>query len=321
MTRIPPILALAAVACLTLACSKDKPPVWQGYVEGEFVYVASQLAGRLDELAVNRGDVVLPGDRLFVLEHEFETQGVGRTSAAVTQLQSTVNDLKKGLRPEEIEQILAKLDQAQAQLSLNRLEMQRRERLLSQGAVAQEEYDQARTSFLNSQGALADLRAQLATGKLGSRIDQILAAQDQVRGAQAELAQAQWSLDQKIQSSTVEGLVFDLLHYRGEWVAAGSPVVKLLPPENIKVRFFVPETQLGAVSVGQAVRVACDGCPAPFQGRVSFVFPQAEYTPPVIYSQDFRAKLVFMIEARFPSDQARRLKPGQPVDVSLEAGL
>jgi HlyD family secretion protein len=316
------IRALAAVVlCLAAwACSKGGETVYQGYVEGEFVYVASQLAGRLDDLPVVRGAVVRPGDPLFTLEHALEQQGVDRAEANLKRAQDTVNDLKKGLRPEEIEQILARLTQAEAQLALSKLEMDRRAALLSTGAVAKEEYDQAKTAYLNVKGSLADLKAQLATGKLGSRIDQILAAQAQVRSSQADLDQARWYLDQKLQSSTLDAQVFDLIHYKGEWVQAGSPVVKLLPPANVKVRFFIPETDLGRISVGQKVTVRCDGCPKPFTGTVSFIFPQAEYTPPVIYSQDFRAKLVFMVEARFDAETAKALKPGQPVDVFPGAG-
>jgi len=317
MTR--KILAVLAVLFLT-ACTKDGDGSYQGYVEGEFVYVASQLAGRLDVLPVARGSAVRPGDRLFVLEHDLEQQGVDKAAANLKKAEDTVNDLKKGLRPEEIDQILARIAQAEAETALNMLEMQRRERLLATGAVAREEYDRASTAYLNAKGRLEDYKAQLATGKLGSRIDQILAAQAQARAAGAELDQARWYLDQKMQSATLDALVFDLLHYKGEWVQAGSPVVKLLPPENVKVRFFVPEGDLGKVAVGQAVTVKCDGCPKPFTGKVSFVYPQAEYTPPVIYSQVFRAKLVFMIEARFDPETSKLLKPGQPVDVYLGGG-
>ena len=312
-------LAIAMFALLTQACSKGGDTVYQGYVEGEFVYVASQLAGRLDELPVSRGAWVRPGDKLFVLEHALEQQGVDRAQANLKKAQDTVNDLKKGLRPEEIDQILARIAQSEAQLALYKLEMDRRAALLATGAVAKEDYDQARTRYLDAQGRLADYKAQLATGKLGSRIDQILAAQAQVNASQADLDQARWYLDQKLQSSSLDALVFDLIHYRGEWVQAGSPVVKLLPPANVKVRFFIPETELGRVAVGQTVTVRCDGCPKPLTGTVSFIFPQAEYTPPVIYSQDFRAKLVFMVEARFDPEIAKALKPGQPVDVSLGA--
>lgn len=312
-------LAIVVFAFLAQACSKGGDTLYQGYVEGEFVYVASQLAGRLDELPAQRGAWVRPGDRLFVLEHALEQQGVDRAQANLKKAQDTVNDLKKGLRPEEIDQILARIAQSEAQLALAKLEMDRRAALLSTGAVAKEDYDQARTTYLSAKGALEDFKAQLATGKLGSRIDQILAAQAQVNASQADLDQARWYLDQKLQNSSLDALVFDLIHYLGEWVQAGSPVIKLLPPANVKVRFFIPETDLGKVTVGQTITVRCDGCPKPFTGTVSFIFPQAEYTPPVIYSQDFRAKLVFMVEARFEPETARALKPGQPVDVSLGA--
>ena len=307
---------LAVAACLlAAACSRGGEQAYQGYVEGEFVYVASQMAGRLDELPVERSSWVRPGDGLFVLEHALEAQGVDKAKADLLHDQNTLNDLKKGLRPEEIDQLLARIDQTQSQLALNKLEMERRKRLLATGAVAKEEYDQAVNAFITSQGQLADLKAQLATGKLGSRVDQILAAKAQVDSAKASLDQAQWYLDQKIQSSPLDAQVFDLLHYKGEWVQAGSPVVKLLPPANVKVRFFIPEADLGKIKLGQKVAVHCDGCPSSFAGSVSFIYPQAEYTPPVIYSQDFRAKLIFMVEARFDPDTAKLLKPGQPVDV------
>lgn len=314
-----PFASLCLALALLAGCSRGQEAPYQGYVEGEFVYVASQLAGRLDDLPVERGAVVAPGTRLFSLEHALELAGVDRAQANLKRAEDTVSDLKKGLRTEEIDQILARIAQAEAEVALYKLELDRREALLKTGAVAKEEYDQVRATFLNVQGRLADYRAQLATGKLGSRIDQILAAQAQVRAAQADLDQARWYLDQKTQAAVQDALVFDLLHYRGEWVQAGSPVVKLLPPANVKVRFFVPETDLGRLRPGQDVTVRCDGCPAPLRGRISYVAPQAEYTPPVIYSQEFRAKLVFMVEARFAPDVARTLNPGQPVDVRLEA--
>ncbi len=310
------LLLLSVVA----GCSKNADVPYQGYIEGEFVYVASQVAGRLDGLPVERGSRVKPGDALYVLEHALEQQGVDRAEANLRRAQDTLNDLKKGLRPDEIDQILARISQAQADVELTRLEMDRRARLLATGAVAKEEYDKARAAYLGNAGRLSDYKAQLATGKLGSRIDQILAAQAQVKAAQADVDQARWYLDQKLQNSTLDAQVFDLLHYLGEWVQAGSPVVKLLPPDNVKVRFFIPESDLGKVATGKSVTVRCDGCPAPLAGTVSFIFPQAEYTPPVIYSQEFRQKLVFMVEARFPAGIARDLKPGQPVDVRLGGG-
>jgi len=104
----------------------------------------------------------------------------------------------------------------------------------------------------------------------------------------------------------------------GEWVPAGSPVVSLLPPGNIKVRFFVPETVVGALKVGQQATLRCDGCGDPIPVHIDYVSNQAEYTPPVIYSRESRSKLVYMVEARPTPEAATRLHPGQPVEATLQ---
>jgi HlyD family secretion protein len=116
----------------------------------------------------------------------------------------------------------------------------------------------------------------------------------------------------------VGGTVTDTLFARGEWVPAGAPVVSLLPPANVKVRFFVPEPRLGGVKVGQKVSLACDGCPAAVAATITYIAPQAEFTPPVIYSKENRAKLVFLVEAKPAAADASKLHPGQPVDVTLQ---
>jgi HlyD family secretion protein len=113
--------------------------------------------------------------------------------------------------------------------------------------------------------------------------------------------------------------VFDTLYREGEWVPAGRPVVVLLPPENVKVRAFVSETRVGTIGPGDHVQVAVDSVPQPFMGTVSYISPRAEYTPPVIYSQESRDKLVFMIEVVFDPQSAVNLNPGQPVDVRFES--
>ena len=107
------------------------------------------------------------------------------------------------------------------------------------------------------------------------------------------------------------------MYRQGEWVPAGRPVVALLPPSNLKVRAFVPETQLQALHLGDSVQVIVDGLPGALAGRISFISPRAEYTPPVIYNRENRAKLVFMIEVTFDPQVAATLHPGQPVDVRL----
>jgi HlyD family secretion protein len=136
------------------------------------------------------------------------------------------------------------------------------------------------------------------------------------------LAQSDWRLAQRAVSFTAatpaKALVHDTFYSEGEWVAAGNPVVSLLPPGNVKLRFFVPETAVGGLKIGQAVRAACDGCSAPVAAKISYISRQAEYTPPVLYSREQRAKLVFLVEARPDPADAVKLKPGQPLDVTVQ---
>ncbi len=109
----------------------------------------------------------------------------------------------------------------------------------------------------------------------------------------------------------------DTFFVEGEWVPAGRPVVSLLPPGNVKARFYVPETSLSGIAIGRQIQIGCDGCPATIAGQVSYVSAQAEYTPPVLYSKESRSKLVFLVEARLRRRGAG-LRPGQPVDVRLK---
>lgn len=140
----------------------------------------------------------------------------------------------------------------------------------------------------------------------------------EVAAAEAALRQAQWQLDQRSVAAPVTALVHDTFYRRGEWVGAGKPVVALLPPENLKVRFFLGEAQLAAIRQGMALRVTTDGGTA-IEAPVTYIAPQAEYTPPVIFSREQRRKLVFMVELSVPAPAAERLHPGQPVDVWMSA--
>jgi HlyD family secretion protein len=225
--------------------------------------------------------------------------------------------LKKGLRPTEIDALAARLEQARVAAELSRLELARQENLFKTHVISDRDYDQARLVHESNRRAVDDLAAQLETARLGGRSDAIAAAVADVAAAAAALEQADWSVNQKTQSAPKAGLVDDTLYREGEFVAAGNPVVVLLPPEELKVRFFVPESEFAALKAGDRVRVTATGLPAPLEARVSYLSGQPEYTPPVLYNRENRAKLVFMVEAVFDPVAARDLHPGQPADVTV----
>ena len=307
--------ALPLAALALAACDKRDTGVLQGYVEGEYVRVAAPFAGTLVKLEAQRGQAVAAGMPLFALEAGNEHAGRREAEERVKRALAQVEDLRKGLRPTEIDAARAQLAQAEVVASLSGKELARQTDLVAKGFVSQQRADEARAARDRDRGRVAELRAQLATARAGSRPDEIRAAGAEAAAARAALEQADWRLRQKSVTATVAGTVADTLFTRGEWVPAGAPVVSLLPPENVKVRFYVPEPRLAAVQIGQQVQVACDGCAAGLTANVAFVSPQAEFTPPVIYSRENRARLVFLVEARLAN--GARLHPGQPVEVRL----
>jgi HlyD family secretion protein len=180
---------------------------------------------------------------------------------------------------------------------------------------AKKDLDAARTRRERDQARVMQLTASLETAKLGSREAQIAAAGQALRTQEAALAGAEWNLSQKSQSAPVSAQVTDIVFRPGDWVAAGTPVVVLLPPANVKVRSFVSQTIVGQIHTGDKALVSVDGVEPPYEGRVSYIAPRAEYTPPVIYSQKMREKFVFLVELKFAPEVAVKLHPGQPVDV------
>lgn len=307
-------LALALLTGCGPATRSDRA---QGYVEGEYVYVASPSAGALEKLSVQRGAQVAIGEPLFALESGHETAARQEAEHRLAEGRAKLEDAQQGKRPIEIDSAEAQLKQAQAALILAQKEFARQESLYRTGATAPNEFDRARSTRDQDLQRVSQLEADLQTAQMGSRTAEIAAAEANVAALASALAKADWDFTQKHPPVPKAGLVFDTFFQEGEWVPAGRPVVALLPPANVKVRAFVPETRVGTLHPGESLRVYLDGAPEPVTGRVSFISPQAEYTPPVIYSQESRGKLVFMIELRFDAPTAARLHPGQPVDVQL----
>ena len=305
-----------AAACLLTACSQTESSSYPGYAEGEYVRIASPYAGTLTTLSVKRGDQVAVGAALFALEHESERAGREEMAARVRQTESQLENARKGKRPDEVAAVRAQLAQAVASVKLSSAEMKRTEDLVASKFLSPSRLDEARGAQERDRSRVAELNAQLNVVQLAGRSDEIAALQSAVKAAREQLAQADWRLAQKTQRASRAALVADTLYTQGEFVQAGMPVISLLPAENIKLRFFVPEKRLSLIKMGQAVQVACDGCAA-INAKVSYVAPQAEYTSPIIYSKENRATLVFLIEARPTPELAIKLHPGQPVEIKL----
>jgi len=310
-------MALAIVAVTALAgCTKNSPGTYQGYVEGEFVHVGPSVAGRLERLFVVRGQSVEANAALFELEANQEAAAVRQADDALGAAQAQLADLRTGKRGAEVEVVKAQLEQATAAEKQSASQLARDTDQLEAGGISRMQLEASRAKHDVDVARVRELRGQLEVAELSARPEQIRAQTSQVAATRAAADQTRWRLDQKRAAAKQAGLVVDTLFREGEWVPAGSPVVRMLPPANVKVRFFVPQPALSLVPIGRTLTIRCDGCARAVAATVSYVSTEPEFTPPIIYSNDTRAKLVFMVEARPAVEGASTLRPGQPVEVA-----
>lgn len=308
-----PLLATAAAALMLAACAPAGDTPLAGYAEADLVVIAPSGAGILQSVAVQRGDRVTRGQALFALDADAEAFNRDVADAREAKARSALANLRKGKRPLELSALDHQTAQAQAALQASTATLERQQQLVARDFVSAQQLTELQAAKDRDTARLRELQAQRALAGEAARADEIAVAAADARGSGADLALARWRETQRQRQAPVDAQVFDVLARPGEFVSAGTPVLSLLPAGALKVRFFVPEPQLPQARLGREVDLACDGCAAGMKARIRWVSPQAEFTPPVIYSNGSRSKLVYKVEAE-PLD-ASSLKPGQPLDV------
>lgn len=311
------IVALAVTAFLFRERWLPQPPGqlnYLGYVEGETTLVGAPQAGRLVAVDAVKGQQVRKGAVLFSLDPAQLTAEVERAQAAVTTAKATRDNLLTGKRPAELEIIRAQIAQAEASLGLAQKELQRAATLASSGTAAQSRLDIAQEQAKLAEQRLIELNASEQVASLPARGPEIDAATARVAEVEAQLAQAKEKLSELSPAAPADAQVDDVFFKPGEWVSAGQPVVSLLRPADVTLRFFVPEPVLAGAQPGRAIRFKCDGCEGFRSAVISRVASQPEYTPPVIYSENARSKLVYLVEAK-PDAADPQLRPGLPIEV------
>lgn len=268
--------ALIILALFVLgACGPAEKNPWLGYVEGEDAYISPPQSGWITHLAVRRGQWINRGDLLFTLDDTHERAARDEAAANLASAK-------------------AQLTQEEANLTYTKTELKRQTGLALTHSGVPATYDQALLNFEQSDRRIPQLEAQI----------------HQMEGA---LADAEYQLSQRRVIAYTTGRVEDIYFREGEYAPASTPVVSILPPKNIYVRFFIPETQLQKVKLGDTVAISCDSCTSELRARVTFIAQQEEFTAPDIFSVGNREKLVFKSEAHAPG--GLKLNPGQPVEV------
>jgi len=269
-------VTIISLSLLLLGCSLNEERTSQGYIEGLLTYISSSSSGYLDVLSVDRGYQVIQGSPLFTLTLQPDNHAY---DAALQDLQQA-----KGNK--------ADID---AKLQFAKVTLVRNKDLYKKGFVQKATLDQSQSDY-------------------DSLMAQQVEATSTINQKTAQLASNAWTMSQKNITAPKKGVVFDRYYRVGEYVASNQPVLSILSKDDIKIIFYVYQSDLSLLQLGKKVNTACDGDKWE-SATISFISPQAEFTPPLIFSNSTNAKLVFRIEARYASDQNVRCHPGQPVTV------
>lgn len=310
-------LVIILSSSIFLSSCKDNEKQVTGYIEGEYIYVSPTTSGNLLKRYVNRGDKVKIGDILFAIDTTNLEASLIQAKSEVEQATSNYMNLTKGKRPEEIKVILEQKAQVEANLITAKKDYERYLKLSKADIISQAALDEKTSAYKALQANFEELEAQLKVAMLGAREDEVNSAQKTIDIAKQKVVQIEKNIKDAAPISVVNGVVEDTFYNVGEFIGAGNSAVSILPPENIKVRFFISQKQLANIKLGQNIKINCDGCSNSIDGKITFISPKAEFTPPIIYSVESREKLVFMIEAH-PNILNHNLHPGLPVNIILE---
>jgi len=313
------LIVTAVVALVWFTYPANHGAEVPGYMEADLVLVGSEQGGRIATLDVQEGDQVKTGDPIFTLESSEQEASVEAAKARVTEAEARLADAQAEMqRPQEIDVLKSALVRAQAMLKQSQLNLDRVQALYDKGWVAKAQLDDAVAQHDSNQAAVAEAQRRIEAAQIPNRSGIIEAAAASVTEAKHSLDEAEKNLAKRQVYAPANGSIEEVYFRPGEVVNAGQGVVALLPPGNLKARFFVSEPDRAKLHVGEIVKVSCDGCPPGLTAKINFIARDAEFTPPVIFSQEQRKKLVYLVEAR-PQEDATQLTAGQPITVTLES--
>lgn len=307
---------IGLLSAIIPALAGPEAPVYNGYLEADYVYVAPLTAGRIASITVEEGQKVQPGAPLIRLEDSTQKAALQAAEAGVALAEANLDNLQTGGREAEIAVIRASLRKAEADRALARANAARSQQLLERGEISTARADQDKAALESAEAQVDQLSAQLNVARLPARDAQRVAAEAALDVARAQAEQARIALADRALNAPVAGIIDRLFYDAGEVAATGAPILSILQPDALKVIFFLPEADRSAFAVGALLSMSCDGCAEGMQVRVTRLAAEPQYTPPILYSRDERGRLVFRAEAALLTPTA--LLPGQPISLRPE---
>jgi HlyD family secretion protein len=285
-----------------------------GNIETTEVDVGFKIAGRVMAVTVQEGDRVEKGQVLGRLDDEDLRQRLEVGKATLRSGTARLEKLLAGSRPEELGEAEANLRQAEFDLENKQKHYERIKSLFERGVIPREALDNAEAGFKIARASAQKAREGYQLVKVGPRKEDIEDARAQVEQARASLRLAETQLGYTVLRSPISGVVLVKSGEIGEVVNPGTPILTLAEIENVWLKAYISETDLGRVKWGQEVSVTTDTRPEKtYHGKISFISSQAEFTPKQIQTEKERVTLVYRIKIDIPNPD-RELKPGMPAD-------
>lgn len=313
------LIVIAAVVAFLV--SRKQPQTTgvavSGTIEVVSVTASFKVGGRVKARLVDEGEVVRAGQVLAQLDTDDLDHEKERARATAQVMRSALAELNAGSRREEIAQGQAAVARAEAEAQRSSKEYQREQVLFNKEVISQQQLDHTRSRFETAQASVREAREALALLQKGPRPERIEQAKGRLKEAETAVAQAETRLAHATLTAPIAGLVLSKHVEAGEMVAAGTPVVTLGDMAGTWVRAYISETDLGRVKVGQSAQVTVDTFPGrSYPGTVSFISPEAEFTPKNVQTEKERVKLVYRIKITVSNPQLE-LKPGMPADAEI----
>ena len=305
---------LLLLIVILFGCGKPEHIQYQGYVEGENIFLASPFSGILVKQLVSRGQAVKKNELLLQLDPNPQQLTIVQAQNELQEAQRLYKDLLNPKRKPEIEAIKAQIKQVDAQIELAEIRVRRFRDLYARQATDKDSLDETVAHYNELKHLKSQHQSNLELALLGSREERIKAQKAKIDALKATLDESKWQLTQKSIYAPVSGKIFETYYIEGEFVKAQQPIASLLAPENVRIEFFIPVKELNRIKVGQKINFTCMNCSKTFQALISYVSPEAEYIPPLVYSRENEDKLVFRIKAKILEPEL--FKPGQPITVT-----
>ena len=288
-----------------------------GNIEVTTVGVGFKIPGHVAARLVKEGDTVRKGQVVAKLETADLELAVAEAQAQLLAAQANLAELKNGSRRQEVLAAQAVARRTEADKQNAAVEEQRAQKLFAMNAISAQERDRARTALETAKARYDEALQQLNLVMEGPRQEQIELAEARVQQAQEQLKLAQTRLAYAQITSPIDGVVLSENIEAGEYVAAGTPVVTVGNIEQVWLKAYINETDLGRVKLGQKVAVTTDTYPGKvYNGYISFISSEAEFTPKTIQTTEERVKLVYRIKINI-ENPAQELKPGMPADAVI----